>query len=176
MPATIKFYHQDRSYGEFSNFYPRSIYIEGLLWPCTESFFQGMKSQDPDVIERMRALKTPGEAKKLGGKILLRPDWEHGVGGLPKETMEVNTDDPGLVVHKVKDFFMYQALVAKFTQHPDLGQVLLGTGDALLVEDTQSVGRDPYWGNGPDGNGENKLGRMLMLVRKALPRHLLPPS
>jgi ribA/ribD-fused uncharacterized protein len=65
----------------------------------------------------------------------------------------------------VKDNVMYQALVAKFTQHDDLRQILLGTGDALLVEHTEN---DSYWGDGGDGSGKNRLGHLLMRVRTEL--------
>ncbi len=180
MPATIKFYYPNDLYGEFSNFYARPITIadvqtgEVKVWEQTEQFFQAMKSVDPIVQEYVRTtLKRPDQAKTYcSQQVQLRPDWEHAVLGFTEEALKNLSDDQGLVVERVKDHFMYQALTAKFTQHTDLGQVLLGTGDALLVEDTQKVGSDPYWGNGPSGNGLNKLGRMLVLVRKFLPQHL----
>jgi ribA/ribD-fused uncharacterized protein len=43
--------------------------------------------------------------------------------------------------------------------------VLLGTGDAKLVEHTE---RDAYWGDGGDGSGQNRLGQILMQVRDEL--------
>ena len=55
---------------------------------------------------------------------------------------------------------MYQALVAKFTQHEDLKERLLDTGKAYLVEHTKN---DAYWGDGL-GGGVNKLGQLLMQV------------
>lgn len=62
----------------------------------------------------------------------------------------------------VKDTIMHEAVVAKFTQHDDLRELLLGTGDSKIVEHTAN---DPYWG---DGSGENRLGRILMQAREAL--------
>lgn len=180
MPATtIKFYHQAAPYGQFSNFYMRAILIQNVLtgettrWPSTEHFFQGMKSLDPDTIEHVRTkLDTPGKAKNYCTNVVkLRPDWEHSVE-IPLATADLYRDEQGLVVDKTKDHFMYAGLIAKFTQHADLAKILLETETAQLVEDTQSVGSDPYWGNGPSGTGLNKLGRMLMLIRKSLPRHL----
>jgi N-glycosidase YbiA len=52
--------------------------------------------------------------------------------------------------------------LAKFTQHADLAELLRATGDAELVEDSPS---EPYWGIGPDGQGSNWAGRVLMKVR-----------
>ncbi len=72
----------------------------------------------------------------------LRPDWEH-----------------------VKENVMREAVLAKFAQHDDLRAILLGTGDALLVEHT---GNDSYWGDGGDGSGRNRLGHVLMSVRDEL--------
>lgn len=57
----------------------------------------------------------PAAAKKLGGSraLPLRADWE-----------------------KVKDDIMLTACIAKFEQHSDCRETLLGTGDATLVEVT----------------------------------------
>ena len=64
-----------------------------------------------------------------------------------------------------KDSIMHEAVLAKFSQHADLGEILLGTGDAKIVEHTAN---DAYWGDGGDGSGRNKLGQILMQVREEL--------
>jgi ribA/ribD-fused uncharacterized protein len=74
----------------------------------------------------------------------LRPDWE-----------------------AVKDDIMREVLHAKFSQHADIRQVLLDTGDALIVEHTTN---DSYWADGGDGSGKNMLGKLLMEVRAQLRR------
>lgn len=60
---------------------------------------------------------------------------------------------------------MTEAVRAKFSQHEDLAAILLGTGDAKLVEHTRN---DAYWGDGGDGSGKNMLGQILMRVRAEL--------
>ena len=64
---------------------------------------------------------------------------------------------------------MYKALVAKFTQHEDLKEQLIATGNSFLVEHTK---RDKYWGDGGDGGnetkGRNMLGKLLVRVRNEL--------
>ena len=60
---------------------------------------------------------------------------------------------------------MYDACLAKFSQHPDLKQLLLSTGDAIIIEHTKN---DNYWGDGGDGTGRNQLGKTLMRVRDTL--------
>ena len=60
---------------------------------------------------------------------------------------------------------MYTAVLAKFQNNKDLAELLLATGDAMLVEHT---GKDAYWGDGGDGSGLNRLGGILMRVREEL--------
>jgi ribA/ribD-fused uncharacterized protein len=74
----------------------------------------------------------------------------------------------------VKEGVMLDALRAKFTQHEELTAVLLGTGDAILVEHTA---KDSYWGDGGDGSGKNRLGHLLMKVREELrAKNSQPPA
>jgi ribA/ribD-fused uncharacterized protein len=65
----------------------------------------------------------------------------------------------------VKDNIMRESLRAKFDQHPALKSLLLGTGDAELVDHTTN---DRYWADGGDGNGRNRLGQLLMELRAQL--------
>ena len=60
---------------------------------------------------------------------------------------------------------MRRAVRAKFVQNRDLAELLLTTGTAELLEDSAT---DPFWGVGPNGRGENWLGRVLMEVREEL--------
>ena len=60
---------------------------------------------------------------------------------------------------------MKKALVAKFTQHDGLRQLLVGTGKRKLVERSPY---DTFWGDGGDGSGKNQLGKLLMEVREEL--------
>jgi ribA/ribD-fused uncharacterized protein len=60
---------------------------------------------------------------------------------------------------------MLDAVKAKFSQHSDLQTLLLETGEATLIEHTEN---DAYWGDGGDGKGKNKLGKILMKVRDEL--------
>lgn len=167
----ILFYLKTDPYPEFSNFYVRPIVMDSKEWCCTEAYYQAMKSMDPAVQEYIRTkLTKPREIKDYcTTQITFRADWDSPLA-VPSGLAEHFGDDRGLVVENVKDHFMYAALIAKYTQHDDLKALLLGTGDQELIENTQKKGVDPYWGNGPNGDGLNKLGRMLMLVRATLRR------
>ena len=65
----------------------------------------------------------------------------------------------------VKDNIMQQGVLRKFETHTKLGEILLSTGDEEIVENSPI---DYYWGCGKDGSGKNKLGLILMRVRKCL--------
>lgn len=65
----------------------------------------------------------------------------------------------------VKVGVMTEAVRAKFIQHEELRAVLLGTGEACLVEHTE---KDDFWGDGGDGSRRNVLGLILMQVRAEL--------
>ena len=140
----IEFYSTRGDYGCFSNFYRATIRVGGKNWATTEHYFQAQKFAGTEHEGRVRQAKTPREAAKLGRRrdYPLRRDWEG-----------------------VKENVMLEALRAKFMQHADLAEVLLGTGDAELVEHTE---RDTYWGDGGDGSGRNRLGHLLERVREEL--------
>ena len=65
--------------------------------------------------------------------------------------------------NQVKDNYMLHGLRLKFEQHETLRRFLLQTGTATLIYDTE---KDEYWGYGIAGSGKNRLGGLLMLVRK----------
>ena len=60
---------------------------------------------------------------------------------------------------------MRAALHAKFTQHLEIQQILLGTGDEEIIENTTT---DHYWGIGSSGTGLNMLGKLLVELRTEL--------
>lgn len=66
---------------------------------------------------------------------------------------------------QVRDSIMKSALQAKFTQDQTLKTLLLETGDSEIIEASP---RDSYWGYGPNKNGLNKLGKLLMEIRQSL--------
>ena len=139
----IRFYSVSGEYGCFSNFSPHPIRLDGKTWPTSEHDFQARKFSGTPDEEEVRLAKSPMIAARMGRsrKRPFRKDWE-----------------------SVMDRIMHEAVLAKFTQHADLREVLLGTGDAVIVEHTKN---DAYWG---DGGGKNRLGQILMRVRQELRR------
>ena len=140
----IKFYKVNDDYGFMSNFAPYPFSDGGKIWPTSEHYFQAQKFLVPQIQEKIRQIASPMDAALEGRNRQnpLRPDWE-----------------------EVKDEVMLQALRMKFIQNPEIAKELLATGDAILIEHTRN---DAYWADGGDGSGKNKLGLLLMQVRKEL--------
>jgi ribA/ribD-fused uncharacterized protein len=145
-PRTIAFYSTRDEYGAFSNFARHPVRLKGKVWPTSEHYFQAQKFAGTEHEEAVRLAKSPMIAARMGRdrKRPLRQDWE-----------------------AVKVAIMREVVLAKFTQHPELRTLLLGTGDARIVEHTE---KDSFWGDGGDGSGRNMLGEILMSVREELRR------
>ena len=139
-------------YAFLSNYYNSPVHQElpdGTIidYPTIEHAFQATKTKDIKMRQRIAAAKTPGEAKKIGRHVQLRSDWN-----------EIKTD------------VMLSFVRAKFTW-PDLQAKLLATGDAYLEEG--NTWGDRIWGT-VDGEGENRLGKILMQVRDEARKGQLP--
>lgn len=142
---TIYFYGTDDvPYGCFSNFSAHAIELDGHGWPTVEHYFQAQKFQGTRRADLIRRARTPLRAAELGRdrSTALRRDWE-----------------------RVKVDVMRRAVEAKFRTHADIREILLSTGDEVIVEDTVT---DHYWGRGRTGTGKNKLGLILMRTRVKL--------
>ncbi|WP_066426923.1 NADAR family protein [Anabaena sp. 4-3] len=142
---TIYFYKVWQPYGCFSNFSPHHIEIQGTYWSTVEHYYQAQKfvgSADAMIIPLIRAAKTPEEAAALGrcSSRRLRADWD-----------------------LVKIPVMQTAVWQKFMTHPDIKEILLSTGDEVLVENSPT---DYFWGCGAEQTGQNHLGKILMGVRE----------
>lgn len=129
-----------------SNFYPTDVYFELELYPSTEHAYQAAKSLDPQFRRIVQRAPSAAESRRLGRQATLRADWS-----------EVRVD------------IMRSLLRRKFAQ-PFLRDLLLGTGDAELVEG--NTWGDRFWG--VDGHGENMLGKLLMQVRSEIAK--VPPE
>lgn len=130
--------------GEFrflSNFWPAKVTLGNMEFPSVEHAFQAAKTLNMQQRAAIRDCATPGQAKRMGRKVALRPDWE-----------------------SVKVDIMKQLVWAKF-KNPTLRKMLLATGDALIEEGNNW--NDRFWGICPprSGNGLNHLGNILMKVR-----------
>lgn len=126
-------------YAFLSNFYETEIYCWGFKYRNAEAAFQAMKN--PLKAGMFEGLDAKA-AKRLGRTVELRKDWEQH-----------------------KEGFMYTVCLAKFTQKPELEEMLLATGDKILVEGNNWG--DTEWGV-CNGVGKNLLGKILMRIRGEL--------
>jgi len=143
-------------YGKFTNFARIPVEIDGRTWVSTEHYYQAQKVivGDPARADEISRQATPRDAAHLGrmeGQ-KQRADWL-----------------------AVRDDVMRVAVSSKILQHADIADTLVGTGARLIVERSS---KDSYWGDGPNGDGQNKLGKILMEIREILTaqRHLVGGS
>lgn len=130
----------DGEYAFLSNFYSAPVYYNGLCYPNNEAAFQAQKC--PQRAVEFTAPMTPGQAKRLGRNVPMRSDW--------------NNIRIGVMTDLVRN---------KFTQHAELAEKLLATGDRELIEG--NYWHDEFWGV-CNGRGRNCLGRILMQIRSEL--------
>lgn len=140
----IHFYSVGAKYGEFSNFALYPIKLKKKVWQTSEHYFQAQKFAGTEQEEKIRKASSPMKAAEMGRsrKLKMRQNWDN-----------------------IKENVMYDALKAKFTQHQDLKELLLSTEEKILIEQTEN---DDYWGDGGDGSGKNRLGKLLMRLREEL--------
>jgi len=132
-------------YKFLSNFFMLDQWIEfdGLRYPSVEHAFHASKTLNVNQRKYISGLLTPGEAKRQGRKLKLRPDWEL-----------VKLD-------------IMEELVRKKFQDPKLRTWLLETGSMELIEG--NTWHDQFWGV-YKGKGENHLGKILMKIREEFKR------
>jgi len=132
-------------YRWLSNFHLVPIRYQGIDFPSTEHAYQAMKTFDNNV--RLKFSVAGGlsckEAKKLGGQIALRLDWD-----------------------MIKLQVMEEVLRLKFVAGSDLAAKLIATGHDELMEGNSY--HDIWWGMCRcelHKGGQNHLGRLLMKIR-----------
>lgn len=142
----IRFYRaSDLPFGCFSNLYRRPIEFEGCTYPTAEHAYQAGKPRRKEVRDWLMAAPSPALLAMAAHGLYywdITPGWSTS-----------------------KFARMKAVLQAKFSQHRDLRETLLRTGDARLVE-TATVDNavNRLWGE-INGVGRNMLGTLLMEVR-----------
>lgn len=131
-----------------SNFFPCKVHYEGLDYPSVENAYQAAKW--PINKRQEFTMISAAEAKKLGRQApdLNKRKWD-----------------------KSKYNLMAVLVLQKFLFNKDLKEMLLATGDAYLEESNHW--NDLFWGKNEVGEGENKLGQILMGVRETIRKNKL---
>lgn len=129
-------------YRFLSNFYPSLIRHERILYPTVEHAYQASKTSVMSEKRLIAAAASPGDAKRMGQKVMLPRTWE-----------------------SIKVGIMRSLVLAKFMKHLNLRELLLATGEVPLIEG--NTWGDRFWGV-CGGEGKNQLGQILMDVRDDL--------
>lgn len=131
-----------------SNFWPASfVDFSGIRWKSSEAYYQAHK-----FLHHPETLPIFFQIQKADIKSV-------------KKIARKNKEFIDPYFSYKKDYVMFEALMYKFTQNPDLLKLLKDTGSKHLVE--ANWWKDTYWGVF-EGNGENVLGLMLEKVRYML--------
>ena len=153
----IRFYRaSEKPYGAFSNLYRRAIDFEGETFATSEHAYQAGKARKPEVRDWVLSAPSPALVAMAAHGLYywdIAPGWS-----------------------RTKFDRMRGVLRAKFTQHEDLKEMLLATGDARLVESAtvdNEVNR--LWGE-VNGEGRNMLGQLLMELRASLREEAAGPA
>lgn len=128
-------------YRFLSNFWKCPVVYDGMSYPTSENAYQAAKTLDREARYPFLTMSA-AEAKKAGRSVDMRVDWE-----------------------LVKERVMTSIVMVKFWSSPELAQRLVDTGSAKLIEGNHWG--DRYWGV-YRGQGENRLGLILMGVRESL--------
>lgn len=121
--------------------------MQDIYWSTVEHYYQAQKfvgTSDAVIIPLIYNAETPELAAALGRDPThqIRVDWE-----------------------EVKTQVMREAVLKKFLTHTDIREILLTTGDNLIVENSPT---DYFWGCGAEKTGHNHLGKVLMSVREEI--------
>lgn len=142
----------------FSQWFPTPFEVDGVSYASAEHYMMAGKARlfdDAQTLERILVAPTPADAKQLGRQV-------QGFDGAQWDAACFD--------------IVVRGNLAKFSQHPALGEFLLATGEQVLVEASPV---DRIWGIGlaaedkkasqPEKwRGLNLLGFALMEVRSAL--------
>ncbi|MGH3243147.1 MAG: NADAR family protein [Spirillospora sp.] len=120
---------------------PSSIEVGGVVYPSVEHAYWALSTRDGGARDRIRVAEHVSDARKFAEKEPRTEGWP-----------------------QVRTAVMAGLLRAKYRQHPELADVLVGTGDAPIAY----AGLDSeHWGVHGE-KGRNWVGRLLELVRSEL--------
>jgi predicted NAD-dependent protein-ADP-ribosyltransferase YbiA (DUF1768 family) len=128
-----------------TNEYPAPIVVSSVTYATVVHAYWALSTSDLEAREQIRGAARWSEAQELAARAQRRPDWA-----------------------EARVAVMAGLLRAKFRQHPQLADVLIGTGDARI----HYRGGSRYWHSGPRAHfhetsnyGRNWVGRLLELIR-----------
>ena len=158
LPSYIFFWHEDDEHGYFSQWYKAPFTIEGVSYQTCEQYMMAKKAllfHDYSSYSAIMKEPDPKKDKALGKAV---KNYDHDAW------------------HNCNEEIIYNANYAKFSQHPQLKEELLATGNKILVEASPydriyGIGLEASDPNAKDPGkwkGKNLLGIVLGRVRESL--------
>lgn len=142
----IFFFIREEPHGFLSNFWRNGQVVDDIYYISNELYYQCQKAKEDPVRKWIYNAPSPYLAMVVGHNLRkgkeVRDDWN--------ESLRIE--------------IMLKGLRAKFTQNPELSDMLLATCDAKLHENNPD---DFFWGYA-NGKGKDLLGKLLMQVREEL--------
>ena len=140
MPQDI--YHLGKYAKYLSASSAHMIEYKGVIYPTVEHAYHCQRYTDPKIIEIMKSARSPQKAWEASQQYKSKqvPDWD-----------------------SKKILIMEDLCKTKLTQHEDVKNALLASGDDLILKDYP----DSFWGIGLDG-GRNEMGKIWMRLRDEL--------
>jgi ribA/ribD-fused uncharacterized protein len=159
---------KDHPWARLSNFYPSPLTFGGntntsseCAYQCEKFEFEGAPEINSKFVEELRKIPTAGALKHAAYlKETGRFPWHKKISdqfARFRGLVKINPDWDKIKIDKMR-----QIVQARFEQQPEFRRLLLSTGDREIEETSP---KDPFWGTGKDGKGQNQLGKILMEIR-----------
>lgn len=135
----------ENRFHDLSPFSAHRIEVWGEVFPTFEHAYQAARIKPGPERDAIKNAPSPMDAWREGQKYKNREDL--------------------LVEDYNKDAVAEELFRAKLAQHPDIAEILKESGNRELLKVYPA---DSYWGTGPDGRGENRMGKIWMKLRDEL--------
>lgn len=169
--------NKNDDYYEFSNFYEKSINIDGIVYNSNEHYFQSQKFNYQDAskntkeyFKKILLVDSPYKATDMGIQRINHRgcfwylDEKKPKLGLMNDIIHQYTivsiakKNPNWEAIQIE--IMRKGLEAKFHQYSSLKRLLLETGQRKIIYNNPN---DKFW-----GSEENHLGKLIMELRTSL--------
>lgn len=134
----------------FSPYTAHAIELDGVVYPTVEHAYQCERYDDPAIRAEILATRSPVKA------------WEASTKHKPAQKADFPSRKRKVMKHLMR---------LKAEQHEEVRKALIESGDMTIVKhiDTYPPG-DGFWDDGPDGTGENQMGKIWMEIREEMRR------
>ena len=138
---SVDFYKEFGDLGYLANYSNHGFYKDGVYYKTVEHYYQSKKFNDKELVKKIIECDTPKEASNIG-----RDRGNIRIDNFKDKKLDV----------------MYEGVLEKFRQNSDIRAKLIETRNQEIREMTT---KENYWGIGPNLDGENHIGKILMKVR-----------